>query len=200
MPILGITGGVATGKTTFSHELQPRLGADLFDSDGCARELLASDPGVRSEVAQHFGASVFASDGAVDRARLREAVFRDESERLALQQILHPRIRAQWTSLARSARIARQWLIVDIPLLFETNAEHFFDTIAVVASSREVQRRRLLERRALDERMAAAIVAAQLDLTCKIEKSHHVVWNDSSLQHLRGQAILFAGYLFQAYG
>jgi len=200
VPILGITGGVATGKTTFSRELQPRLDAGIFDADRTAAALLAGDPGVREEISRHFGEAIFAPDGAVDRARLRAAVFRDEKERLALESILHPRIRALWTALAETARVARRWLIIDIPLLYETGTENHFDRIAVVACSEQAQRRRLRELRALDDETAGGILAAQLDLQCKMRKAHHAIWNDSSLPNLREQAILLGDYLLREYG
>jgi len=200
VPILGITGGVATGKTSFSSELRIRLAAELFDTDSYARALLAGDPEVRDEISRHFGEAIFAADGNVDRAKLRETVFRDESQRVALQQILHPRIRGRWVSLAQRARAAHRWLVVDIPLLFETKAEEYFDRVVVVACSAEVQRRRLLEVRGLGEETARGIIAAQLDLMCKMERSHHAIWNDSALPWLREQAILLGDYLLLEYG
>ncbi len=199
MPVLGITGGVATGKTSFSLELRSRLDAELFDADRCARDLLDSDPDVRAEISRHFGPAIF-TGGAVDRAKLRKNVFHDAKERVALEAILHPRIRARWLGLAQAARAAHRWLVVDIPLLFETGAQEHFDRIIVAASSAAVQARRLREIRSLDAEVVRGILAAQLDLMLKMEKSHHVVWNNSTLSHLRDQAILLGDYLLQVYG
>ncbi len=200
MPILGITGGVATGKTAFSRELQPRLGAGLFDADREAAAVIAGDAGAREEIARHFGETIFSPDGALDRPGLRAAVFREEKQRRALETILHPRIRAKWTALAQTARAENRWLIVDIPLLYETGAETHFDRIVVVACAAETQRRRLREIRALDEETALGMLAAQLDLLWKIEKANHAVWNDAGLPCLREQAILLGDCLLREYG
>ena len=199
MPVLGITGGVATGKTSFSTKVWLPLGADRFDSDAFARTLVDQDPAVREQIAARLG-HVFLPDGSLNRAALRERVFRNESDRLALQQILHPRIRARWTALAQQARDAGRWLVVDIPLLFETRAESHFDRIVAVGCSAEIQRRRLLDIRGLNEEIAAGMIAAQLDLKTKMDRAHHAVWNGSSLAHLREQALLLAHYLLSVYG
>lgn len=198
MPVLGITGGIAAGKTTFTHALQSRVGADVFDADACARELLSGDREVQRLVRAQFGAGVLDESGKPDRQRLREIVFAEPEKRRALEAILHPVIRARWTALASTAQ--KQWLFIDIPLLFETGAEPFFQRIVVVACSPATQRKRLLADRQLPPLVADRMLAAQLPIDLKIQKADHVIWNESSRHALDEQARHFADYLKQHHG
>ncbi len=198
MPVLGITGGLATGKTTFTRLLRERIDADLFDADACARALLDRDPEIREKVRVTFGATVFDADGKPNRERLRQIVFSDGAQRKALEAILHPAIRTHWTALAEAA--GKRWLFVDIPLLFETGAEPLFDCIAVVACSPAMQRRRLTTGRGVEPNLTEQMLAAQLPIDVKIQKANHLVWNESSLGTLEEQAGIFAAYLSQRHG
>ena len=198
MPVLGLTGGIATGKSTFARALRSHLAAECFDVDACARELLRSDPEVRRRVSGTFGEGIFLADGEPDRVRLRELVFADESRRKELEAILHPAIRTRWQELAAPYRQRQDWFCVDIPLLFETRAEAEFDRVVVVACSEATQYARLRSARGLSDEMAASILAAQLDLRAKITQAHHLIWNDSTASCLDGQAALLAGLLRSA--
>lgn len=199
MPTLGITGGIATGKSSFVQALVRHLAATLFDADAAAHQLLASDPGVREAVRARFGPETFRFDGTPDRERLRQVVFADPAVRGDLEAILHPVIRARWIEQAREHREGGGWLFVDIPLLYETEAEKHFDRVAVVACSPETQRERMRLHRRLDDAMIQKIIAAQHDLGLKIAKADHVIWNDSTAISLDGQARLLAGWLRKYY-
>lgn len=200
MPVVGITGGIATGKSTFSRALLTQLPGVCFDADQCARDLLDRDPVVHDEVRTAFGGQVMSADGKPDRLVLRKLVFENDANRKALEAILHPRIRATWVALANEHHGQASWLLVDIPLLFETGAEAHCDRTVVVACSRSVQETRLLVERRLSADLAQRIIDAQLDLGTKITKAHHVIWNDSTLGCLDGQAALLAGWLRHCYG
>lgn len=200
MPVIGITGGIATGKSTFTQALLRCQPAELFDSDRTAKQLLAENEAVRLAVAKAFGPEIFDSQGQPDRVRLRELIFADEANRKKLESILHPAIRTQWLALAEQHRESRRWLYVDIPLLYETGVESQFDRVIVVASSPATQRRRLEANRGMPPALAESIIAAQLDLQTKIKRADHLIWNDSSLSCLHGQTSLLAGWLRQRYG
>ena len=199
-PILGITGGLATGKSSFASLLARATGARLFDADRAARELLDSDENVRRLVRLSFGNGVFERGGAPDRAKLRELVFADDEKRRALEAILHPAVLAQCAALAEHARAAGQWLAADIPLLFETGSERLFDRIIVVACRPSTQMDRLLNFRKLDAAMAEKIMAAQMDLNKKMAGAHHVVWNDGPAAALDEQTVLLAASLKESHG
>lgn len=200
MPVLGITGSIATGKSTLTRALLRRLPAELFDADQAAHALLAQDPEIRLAVEKAFGHDIYDPEGNPDRARLRDRVFSDEQDRRRLEEILHPSIRALWTAWGESARRQRSWFVVDLPLLYETGAEAHCDRVVVVACSSVTQRHRLANERGLDPQMAERILAAQLDLKTKIRRADHLIWNDSTISCLNGQADLLANWLSQSYG
>ena len=200
MPALGITGGIATGKSTLTQMLLRQLPAKAFDADECAHDLLEHDLDVQAAVRAQLGPSVFGSDGKPDRAVLRDVVFGDEYARALLEKILHPIIREHWSALAATARSGKKWLCFDIPLLYETGVEAQFDRVIVVACSSETQRQRLSAARGLSDDLADRIVAAQLDLREKISRCHHLIWNDSTPASLEGQATLLADWLRHRYG
>jgi len=200
VPALGITGGIATGKSTFSEVFCRTLSAELFDADQCSRDLLANDPLIREAVRATFGPRAFDPAGQPDRAWLREVVFADPSKRRELEHILHPAIRSRWVARAADAIKTGRWLCVDIPLLYETGAQIHFAAVIVVACPPATQRARLLRKRHLSETIADQIIAAQLDLAAKIAQADHLIWNDSTSSCLDRQARLLAGALRQRHG
>lgn len=200
MPAIGITGGIATGKSTFSQALRRYLPGEQFDADQCSRDLLAHDPAVRESVLTAFGPQAFATDGQPDRVWLRDTVFAEPSKRRTLEQILHPAIRARWAAAAADAAQIGGWYFVDIPLLYETEAQNHFAAVIVVACSPATQRLRLTVQRHLPENIAEQIIAAQLDLAKKITQADHIIWNDSSNSCLDRQARLIAGALRRRHG
>lgn len=200
MPVLGVTGGIATGKSTFVRALIRQIPAQVFDADRAAHELLADDEATHRAIRAAFGTVVLDAEGKPDRARLREIVFSDELQRKRLEDILHPAIRARWVALAENTVRTGGWLCVDIPLLYETGVEANFDRTIVVACSPGTQRRRLQDLRGLDAGMADRMIAAQLDLKIKITKADHLIWNDSTADCLGDQVALLAGWLLKFYG
>ena len=200
MPALGITGGIATGKSSFSKALLRHLSAEFFDADECAHDLLANDCAVHEAVRAAFGSSVFSTDGSPDRVRLRERIFGDDEARRRLEEVLHPAIRARWSPLADAARASNCWRCFDIPLLYESEIEARFDRVIVIACQPGTQRQRLSGDRSLRDDLAARMIAAQLDLREKISRAHHLIWNDSTPAALEGQAALLAHWLLHRYG
>ncbi len=187
MAIIGITGGIASGKSTFSRALAEIRGASIFDSDACARELLDSDPAVREAVIHDILPTAYRADGTPDRAAIRALVFSDPVAKSRLEAILHPLVRVRRQALAHDARVEDRDLLVDIPLLFETSASSGFDLIVTVACSLEIQTRRAMSR-GLMLAQVQQIVASQWGNAQKIAQSDFVIWNDGSLRMLQAQA------------
>lgn len=195
MPVIGITGGISTGKSTFRECLREILpGATFFDADRAAHDLTENDPEVRELIKHQFGAAIFSSSGDLNRSQMRSIVFADAEKKRALEQILHPRIRRQWSLEAESRRNSTDLFFADIPLLYETDGETLCDSVVVVACSPSVQLERLLARTRLNRSDAEQMIRSQMPLTEKIRRADHVVWNNGPLAVLAAQAGLLAKY------
>ncbi len=191
VPSIGITGGIATGKSSFMKALRVLLpAAHFFDADEMARALTREDERVLAEIRNQFGSEVFYASGQLNRAALRAMVFGAPEKRRALEQILHPRIREHWAGEANKHRSSTSFFIADIPLLYETGGETFCDRVVVVACSEETQMQRLMKRTGMDRVSAGAIIAAQLELAEKMRRADHVVWNNGPEAALAEQARL----------
>jgi dephospho-CoA kinase len=189
VPAIGITGGIATGKTAFTRLLRELLpDATFFDADRAARDLTDCDTDVRALIAETFGASIYSADGDLKREQLRAIVFADPEKKSALEQILHPRIRRQWANEAERRRHSTELFLADIPLLYETGGEALCDRVVVVACSPVAQLERLMTRSSLDRAAAEQIIAAQMPLNTKIARADHLAWNNGTPAVLRVQA------------
>ena len=189
MPAIGITGGISSGKTTFCECLREFCpDAKFFNADKAARDLVDLDPQVKEELLREFGPETYFPGGALDRERLRAIVFHDAAKKIALEKILHPRIRQQWSAEAKKHRHADEFFFADIPLLYETGGETLCDRVVVVACSREIQVARLLTRGRIDRAIAGQMIDSQMPLTEKIKRADHVVWNNAERSVLSGQA------------
>jgi dephospho-CoA kinase len=189
MPAIGITGGVATGKSTFSGYLRELLpDAQFFDADKAARLLTDQDLEVKREIGAVFGTDIYSSSGDLNRGQLRAIILESAAKRRALEQILHPRIRRQWSAEAQRHRNSSDFFLADIPLLYETDGETLCDRVVVVACSLEVQLARLRQRRAIDAGEAMELIRTQMPLEDKIRRADHVVWNNNGRAVLSAQA------------
>ncbi len=193
--VIGITGGISTGKSTFSRRLRELTRAKLFDADRAARQLTDEDPEVRELLRQEFGSEIFSAPGDLNRAALRAIVFADQGKKRALEQILHPRIRRQWATEAEQCRQSGEIFLADIPLLYETQGENLCDRVVVVACAPEIQLQRLIARTRLPSSAARAMIFAQMPLSDKVARADHVVWNNGPLSSLDQQAAIFARFL-----
>jgi dephospho-CoA kinase len=193
--VIGITGGISTGKSTFAKLLRDRLGARLFDADLAARQLVDRDPEVRQRLQAEFGPAILSSHGDLNRSALRAIVFADQGKKRALEQILHPRIRQQWATEAETSRKSGEIFLADIPLLYETKGETLCDRVVVVACSEEIQLQRLIARAHLAPKDAIAMIASQMPLPEKISRADHLIWNNGPLSVLEGQADILTGFL-----
>ena len=194
MPVIGITGGISTGKTTFVRYLETLLPeARFFDADKEARRLTDEDDEIRARIRNAFGRDIYSEAGDLNRARLRAIILESAANRVALEQILHPRIRSQWSAEAQTYRNSSDFFFADIPLLYETGGEKLCDRVVVLACSPAVQLQRLLARKssgraALTEHEAMDMINAQMPLEEKIKRADHVAWNNDGEMLLREQA------------
>jgi dephospho-CoA kinase len=194
MSILGITGGIASGKSTFRDLLVQRIGAIAFDADACVSELLEEDASIREQILERVHPAAYVS-GRPNRSLLRKLIYGDIHKKQALEEILHPVVRARWLGEAQEAKLAGKPFVADIPLLFETGTEGQFDRIITVGCSVETQLARLCARDALSPEISKKIIASQMPIEIKISKTHHLIWNDGSLDALTAQVELLSRYL-----
>jgi dephospho-CoA kinase len=195
VPVIGITGGISTGKTSFCDCLREIVpAAKFFNADEATRELTQHDAEVKELLRQQFGAEIFSKTGDLNRTALRAIVFSNAEKKSALEQILHPRIRQQWSSAAETSRKSGDLFLADIPLLYETGGETLCDRVVVVACSRAMQLRRLVARARLERAEAEQIINSQMPLTEKIARADHVVWNNGNRNVLAQQAKLLADF------
>jgi dephospho-CoA kinase len=191
MSIIGITGGISTGKTAFAGCLRVLLPkARFFDADEVARELTHSNEKVLGEIRAHFGPSVFQQNGELNRAALRAIIFNAPEKRGDLEQILHPRIRQRWSGEAERYRNSTEFFFADIPLLYETGGEALCDRVTVVACSEEIQKERLMKRTGMTDMEAQTVIGVQMPLPEKAKRADHVVWNNGTRSELAEQARL----------
>ncbi|GIO69261.1 dephospho-CoA kinase [Paenibacillus cookii] len=196
---IGLTGGIATGKSTVSALLVNK-GALLVDADAIAREVMLPGHPVLAAVAEHFGQAVILEDGTLDRKKLGDIVFRDPTQRKALNDITHPAIRKEIRG--RMDDLQREHpdklVVVDIPLLYESGLEHMFERVMVVYAPEHVQLERLMRRNPLTAEEAAARIRSQMDIEEKKRKADIVIDNSGDAEETERQVDRFwlqAGYV-----
>ncbi len=196
MTSLGLTGGIATGKSTASELLAEQLACRYLSADRIVHELLERDDSTRQAVIARFGLDCCQNDGKLDRKRLRDIVFNDSTARRDLESILHPRVRSTWRrALAEERDKQSPFFLVEIPLLFEVDAQNELDRTILVGCSEAIQIQRLKEKRNLSAQDAQKIIDSQMPLVKKIELSDHVLWNDGPRAALEMQVRRLAKHL-----
>jgi len=193
MRVFGLSGGIASGKSTACRILkQIARGVAVFDADACVHRLLATDPAVVAAIAGRFGDGVIDGSGGVDRAKLRGHVFGDEPARKDLEAILHPRVREECLeSLASARKLAASLFVADIPLLFENAFDFGQESNLLVAAGLPTRLQRLRKRSGLDDATAGAILAAQMPQEEKLRRADHVFWNEGPALVLEAQLTRF---------
>lgn len=189
---IGLTGGIAAGKSTVSRMLTDR-GAALVDLDQIAREVVTPGQAALRLIAERFGPAVLNADGTLNRARLGEIVFSDEAERKALEAITHPAIRARMLERMEAFQSERpeRLVVVDVPLLYESGLQSYFEQIMVVYVPRSVQLERLMKRNGLSEEEANRRIGAQMDIEEKKRMADIVIDNSGSLDETERQVDRF---------
>ena len=186
--VLGLSGGMGCGKSTATR-LFAECGFKTVDCDRIVRDELLPRAEVVAALAGRFGRQVVGADGRLDRAAVAARVFAADADRLWLEALLHPLVRAAWRAALASDLEAR-W-VVEVPLLFEKGLENWFDSTICVATSSAQQLSRL-EARGVAPDLAAARIAKQLPLPRKIAAADFVLLNDGSLDFLKEQVASLA--------
>lgn len=192
--MVGLTGGIGSGKTTVARRLQA-LGADIVDTDEISRSLTAPGGGAMAGVREAFGERFVTPEGALDREAMRALAFEDPAARGRLEAILHPRIRAEADAALAAAR--GPYAVVVVPLLFETRG--YADRVSrvlVVDCPEALQVARVARRSGVPEAQARAIMAAQWPRWRRLQLADDVAWNGGDEAGLAAQCErLHARYL-----
>lgn len=185
---LGLTGGIATGKSTVSKYLQAEKNVPVIDADLIAHQITAPGQPALKEIAKAFGPGMISFDGQLNRKKLGGLVFNDSNAREQLNQITHPRVYAEFErQLAELESQGLPLVVLDIPLLFESNQGMAYDGIALVTIDEKTQLKRLMNRNQLDEPEAWNRIHAQMPLAKKQAMADFLIDNSSTLAHTYAQ-------------
>ncbi len=188
MLIIGLTGGIASGKSLVARTFKD-LGAHVIDADHIVHDLL--EPGQQSwqEVVDHFGHDLLTEDNSIDRRKLGQIIFSDAQERQWLNSLLHPRVFDVYTAQVKNLCCRQQNSIVifDAALLIETGYDRHMDRLVVVYAEREQQIERLISRDKFTREQALARISSQMPLAEKREKADFVISNTGTRQETERQ-------------
>lgn len=187
MLVVGLTGGIATGKSTVAA-LFAKQGACVINTDQLARIVVEPGEPAWQEIIRVFGQEILLPDGQLNRKKLGEIVFRDRGKRQVLEKITHPAIRALMYDKLDAARSEGVCIaIVEVPLLFETDFQNDVDRTIVVTAREELQLARLAARDGLRGEQAYRRLAAQMPLTEKVARADYVIENNGELTETERQ-------------
>ncbi len=187
MKLIGLTGGIASGKSTVAAILR-RLGAVIVNADELSREVVRPDTPGWKELLETFGADILQTDRTLDRQKLRKIVFDDPAARKKLEAVIHPRVRALAEQRIKEHAAAGVSIVVyEVPLLFEGNLQDSLRPVVLVAASTSTQKKRLAERDQLAAAEAEKHIAAQMNLEKKRRLADYVIENDGNVDELERQ-------------
>ena len=172
---VGLTGGIASGKTTISN-LFADLGVPIIDTDVISRNLLAQGEQAYHQVCAHFGSEILQANGEIDRSALRKIIFSNPQQKTWLETMLHPLIfQRSHDAILENSRA--KYVLVVVPLLFETNFQSLVDRILVVDCSFDQQIARLMKRDDIDETLAHSMLEQQFSNSERLKRAHDVINN-----------------------
>jgi dephospho-CoA kinase len=185
--LLGLTGGIASGKSTVAAILR-RLGAAIINADELSREVVQPGQEAWKEIVDTFGPAILQEDKTLDRRKLRKIVFDNPEARKKLEAIIHPRVRAlAERKISELAATGSSIIVYEVPLLFEAQIHLWLRPVILVACDVETQKKRLLERDRLTEAEAQQHLDAQMSLEDKRKLADYVIENNGDLEELERQ-------------
>lgn len=186
--LVGITGGIATGKSTVVKMLKEK-GAYVIDFDLLAREVVRPGMPAYKDIVDYFGTQILAEDKTIDRKKLGQIVFQDLEKKKKLESFTHPRIHERFVEELRAITVRDQEAIIlaDIPLLIEQNLQYIFHKVILVYIPEEIQLERLMERDKITKEQALSIIRSQLPIDEKVGYADYVIDNSGSLSSTQSQ-------------
>ena len=186
--IIGLTGGIGSGKTAVSDAFQD-LGITIVDADLASRIVVQKGKPSLKKIAEHFGNDILNENSELDRAKLREIIFNSDEEKNWLESLLHPAIANQIQDELKTS--SSPYTILVSPLLLETNQKEFCDKVLVVDVPVELQVERTLKRDQVSEGQVKSIIKAQISRKNRLEFADEVIVNDGSLEELHSTVMKF---------
>lgn len=175
MYVIGLTGGIASGKTTVANMFAEK-NIELVDADIIARDVVAPNSQGLNAISDYFGSDILLGDGTLNRAKLREIIFADDNKKSWLNALLHPLIRQEM--LAQLEASQSVYTLFVVPLLVENNLTELCNHVLVVDVAESVQVARTMQRDSVSEQQAKAIVAAQIDRQLRLKAADSIIVND----------------------
>lgn len=180
--IIGLTGSIATGKSTIT-QMFIDLGIKVIDADKIAREVVEKGKPAYEQIVVTFGTDILHEDQTIDRKALGDIVFNDAEKRKTLNNIIHPEIRKEMLRQRDTyVEAEEKCVVLDIPLLFESKLTHFVDKIIVVSTDESVQLTRLMERDQSTKESAEQRIQSQIPIAEKIKKADAVIDNNGTVE------------------
>ncbi|KOO46861.1 dephospho-CoA kinase [Priestia koreensis] len=193
--VIGLTGGIASGKSTVSNMLK-EMNIPVIDADVIAREVVEPGEKAYEQIVEAFGEEILAVDKTLNRVKLGSIIFADEQKRTILNGIVHPAVRQSMLSQKEKLIEANEPLVVlDIPLLFESNLTHLVDKVLLVYVDESVQLDRLMKRNDLSEQEAMNRIASQMKLIEKVSLADAVINNNGSVEETKQQLLSVLAFL-----
>lgn len=191
MLTIGLTGGIGSGKTSVTEQFI-KLGTPVIDTDVIARELVDSNKSVQNEIIATFGNSIVSDDGSIDRKKLANVVFNEIAEKTKLEKILHPIIKLEVKAQLQtytSHNTASQYVIIVVPLLFETDFRNMTDRILVITTDEKTRIERIMQRDNRDIDEIRSIIASQVTDDIRINEADDILVNNDKIEDLDAQVL-----------
>jgi dephospho-CoA kinase len=187
--IIGLTGGIASGKSTVSKMLLD-MKIPVIDADVEARNAVRKGEKAYYQIIDTFGKTVLTDEEDIDRVKLGSIVFHEEQKRMQLNEIVHPAVRERMNDKKEKFKLeGYQVIVLDIPLLFESKLTFMVDKTILVYVDEKIQLERLMVRNNLSEREAIARIQSQMPLKEKVKLADEVIDNNGNIDHTREQLV-----------
>ena len=187
--VIGLTGGIASGKSTVSNMLK-EMAIPVIDADVEARLAVEKGEPAYQKIIAEFGDDILLPSGEIDRVKLGSIIFHNAEKRQLLNGIVHPEVRKRMNNQVEAARArGEQVIVLDIPLLFESKLTHMVEKTIVVYVDRDIQLKRLMERNALSHEDAEARIKSQMPLSDKVPLADAVINNNGAIEDTKKQVI-----------
>lgn len=191
--IIGLTGGIASGKTTVSNFFKEK-GFLVFDADKIAKDI-SEQKEVVEEIILHFGKEILDENLKIDRKKLKNIIFKDKKKLETLNKIIHPKVYSFYEDIKKDKNLKK--VVFDVPLLFESGIDKLCDRVLLVVANREIKIDRIMKRDNISQELAEKIIDSQMPDEEKIKKADIVIENNEDIEKLLRKIERFCEFLWK---